>query len=65
MKSLIAMKQAGLIQHQTFLDEVKRRGILADQIDSQDEIEAIGEEAVADMQAMSLQVPIEEEDDDE
>ncbi|MAK37623.1 MAG: hypothetical protein CMC15_15805 [Flavobacteriaceae bacterium] len=65
MKSLIAMKQAGLIQHQTFLDEVKRRGILADQIDSQDEIEAIGEEAVADMQAMSLQVPIEEEEDDD
>lgn len=65
VKALITMKQAGLIQHQTFLDEIKRRGIIADQIDAQDEIEAIGEEALADMEALALQVPIEEDEGDD
>lgn len=65
IKALIAMKEKGMISHETFLDEVKRRGVLSDNVDALNEIDAIGEDAVADIQALQLQVPIEEDDDDD
>ncbi len=45
VKSLIAMKQAGMISHKTFLQEVKRRGLLDDGVVADEEIELAQEEA--------------------
>ena len=45
IKSLIAMKQAGMISHKTFLQEVKRRGLLDDAVIADEEIELAQEES--------------------
>ena len=55
VKALIAMKQGGIISHATFLDEVKRRGVLADEVDAQSEIEAIGEAEAEAMRVYQLE----------
>tara|TARA_R110002012_G_scaffold60605_2_gene158562 strand:+ start:6876 stop:8276 length:1401 start_codon:yes stop_codon:yes gene_type:complete len=52
IKSLIAMKQAGMISHKTFLQEVKRRGLLDDGVLADDEIELAQEEAGGMLDAM-------------
>jgi len=44
IKSLITMRQAGEISRDTFLREVKRRALIADNIDVQEEIERIDSE---------------------
>lgn len=43
VKSLLAMKQGGCISHETFIKEVKRRGVLSDEVVAGEEINAIGE----------------------
>jgi len=58
INALIAMRKTvpPCISHETFLKEVKRRGILADTVDPMKEISAIGEEAPA------MGTPITDED---
>ena len=41
VKSLTEMVRSGLISHATYLQEVKRRGIIADELDVQNEIEEV------------------------
>ena len=62
IKSLIAMKQAGMISHKTFLQEVKRRGLLDDGVVADDEIELAQEEAGGMLDAIPAQPSGDEEE---
>ena len=59
------MKQGGMIQHQTFLEEVKRRGLLADEVDPQVEIDGIGEESANELPEMTMEGSADQDDDED
>lgn len=59
IKSLTAMKQAGMISHRTFLQEVKRRGLLDDAVNIDEEIELAQDEAGG----MTNSLPTSDDDD--
>ena len=59
--ALIQMRASGLLTHKTFLDEVKRRGLLSDGVDVEAEIEAVDEEA----QDVVMPAPFAEDEEDE
>tara|TARA_R100000458_G_C8278525_1_gene254884 strand:+ start:4473 stop:5951 length:1479 start_codon:yes stop_codon:yes gene_type:complete len=62
VKSLMDMYSNGTISHETFIKEVKRRGILSDEVDASLEMELIGE---AESQAMNeLSLSNQEEEDE-
>ena len=63
VKALITMKQGGIISHQTFLDEVKRRGVLGDEVDALAEIETIGEAEAEAMRVYQLENDPQSNDD--
>jgi hypothetical protein len=66
IKSLLAMKQSGCISHETFIKEVKRRGVLSDEVVASDEIDAIGElEALELERYSSANDPVSLNQDDE
>lgn len=47
IRNLIAMRQGGLISQETFLREVRRRALLAETVDPQEEMQRIAEEGPA------------------
>ena len=61
IKSLIQMRASGLLTHKTFLDEVKRRGLLSDAVDVEAEIEAVEEEA----EDIPMPAPFDEDTEEE
>jgi len=56
-KNLITMGQSGLISHETLLQEIKRRGILSDEVD----VEAEAEQAKTEADTALLSPPPAEE----
>lgn len=59
--ALIQMRSGGLLTHKTFLDEVKRRGLLSEAIDVEAEVAAIEEEA----EDIPMPAPFAEEEEEE
>ena len=64
-KLLLAMRAAGEISHATFLNEIKRRGILSDAVDAAEEADALGDEDLAEMRRMIDEQESEPEDEPE
>ena len=67
IRALVDMRKSNLITHKTFLEEVKRRGLLSDTVDVDIEIEMVDEEATAQAGALETFLsdePTENEDDE-